>query len=423
MDTLVQSLKDNTKSLWYKSRTEFHESGVHYSLADQIRSEEKIDHLVQPFIDQFGNKTAGFHRNRTDIKNRKSNIRKTLVNLLNMFGCAIDKSMEEKFSEVTDQFLTRAYQFDPSISFESVYQALRNVWIMNTIQVYMHRDICLTPSIIAYSLLYPYTDNYLDSTSTRTDAKCEFNRRLSRRLKGEKVIPDIENEKYIFDLIGMIEEEFDRTTYPQVFESLLAIHNAQIRSIGQQTKKYDVGIDELLDITLEKGGTSVLADGYLLAGHLRIEEAEFLFHFGAVLQLIDDLQDILEDATSHHNTVPLVYKNEDKLAEATNRLFSFLGNVFSSPYCNGSKQDRQTYDSMEAGCRLLMLDSIASNRKSYQAAYVSTLEQHLPVRFDYLVNLKKLLKEKSNKSGRATEQFHILLHDFAPAPAYSKTVM
>jgi len=410
MIELVQSLKENTKSLWIKSGTEFQENGVHYSLADQIQSEQEIDHLIRPFIDKFEKNSSGFQKNKTQLKNDKSEVRKTLVHLLNMFGCKIDGPMEERFSEVTDEFLRKAHEFDPNISFESVYQALRNVWIMNAIQVCMHRDICLTPSIFAYSLLYPYTDNYLDSTNTRRDAKCEFNRRLSRRLEGEKVLPVIEDEKYIFDLIHIIEQEFDRTIYHRVFESLVAIHNAQIRSIAQQTEKYDIGIDELLDITFEKGGTSVLADGYLVAGDLRIEDAEFLFQFGAVLQFIDDLQDICEDSTSHQNTVMVVYKNRGKLIEATNRLFSFLENVFSSPYCNESGQDRRIYNLMERGCRLLILDSIASNRKFYHPKYVSTLEQHSPVRFEYLLRLKENMKDKLNKSGQTKNRLNALLH-------------
>ena len=416
MIELVQSLKENTKNLWIKSGTEFQENGAHYSLTDQILNEQKVDDLIHPLIDKFGKDSSGFQKNKTQIKNEKSEIRKTLLHLLSIFGCTIDGPMEERFSEVTDEFLRKAHEFGPKIPFESVYQALRNVWIMNAIQMCMHREICLTPSIFAYSLLYPYTDNYLDSTTTSRDSKCEFNRRLSRRLQGEKVLPVIENEKYVFDLIHMIEQDYDRTVYHQVFESLMAIHKAQIRSIGQQTEKHDVGIDELLDITFEKGGTSVLADGYLVAGDLRIEDAEFLFQFGAVLQLIDDLQDILEDSKSHQNTVMVAYKNRGKLIEATNRLFSFLENVFSSPYCNKSDQDRRIYDLFERGSRLMILDSIASNRKFYQPKYVSTLERHSPVRLEYLLRLKKKMKEKLNKSGQTEGRLHILFHHSATAP-------
>ncbi len=221
----------------------------------------------------------------------------------------------------------------------------------------------------------------------------------------------------------MIEQESDRTTYHQVFESLLAIHDAQIRSIGQQTGKHDIGIDELLDITFEKGGTSVLADGYLVAGNLRSDEAEFLFQLGVVLQLIDDLQDIREDVTSRQITFPVVCRNENKLTEATNHLFSFSGNVFSSPYCNERDTDKHTYDLMETGCRLLILDSISSNRKLYHTSYVSTLEQYSPVRFEYLVRLKRFLKEKSNQSCRAKDRFRTFLRGRAAAPASIRAVM
>lgn len=76
---------------------------------------------------------------------------------------------------------------------------------------------------------------------------------------------------------------------------------------------------------MEKGGTSVIADGYLVHGVMTEEEALFAFGFGVVckpsshhrclklkctfhtdgqcLQLVDDLQDTLKDTEVNHQTL------------------------------------------------------------------------------------------------------------------------
>jgi hypothetical protein len=52
---------------------------------------------------------------------------------------------------------------------------------------------------------------------------------------------------------------------------------------------------DVLAIGLEKGGTSILADGYLVGNTLSSAPAAFLFGWGAFLQLADDLQDVRLD--------------------------------------------------------------------------------------------------------------------------------
>ena len=68
--------------------------------------------------------------------------------------------------DVTATFLDEALAFNPSFELGDLYQALRNVWIMNSQQLFRGSPIVYSPSIFAYSMLYPYTDNALDDRST-----------------------------------------------------------------------------------------------------------------------------------------------------------------------------------------------------------------------------------------------------------------
>jgi len=65
---------------------------------------------------------------------------------------------------ITHQFIRKVREFDNDIKLDKMVQALRNVWIMNILQVLFNIKVEYTPSVFAYSMLYPYTDNYLDNT-------------------------------------------------------------------------------------------------------------------------------------------------------------------------------------------------------------------------------------------------------------------
>jgi hypothetical protein len=115
-----------------------------------------------------------------------------------------------------------ARRFDPAITSEDIYQAGRNVWTANFLQLLLGMPVHVTPAIFAYSLLYPYCDNYLDDPAIPSATKLDFNERFRSRLAGASIAPRDRHERIISDLVGMIEAQFERAHYPQVFASLLA---------------------------------------------------------------------------------------------------------------------------------------------------------------------------------------------------------
>jgi hypothetical protein len=77
---------------------------------------------------------------------------------------SIDPVFEKGFIRTTREFVENLKAFDPDLKIENVYQALRNVWIMNSLQIYLYLPIEYSDAIFAYSLIYPYTDNSLDDS-------------------------------------------------------------------------------------------------------------------------------------------------------------------------------------------------------------------------------------------------------------------
>ena len=174
---------------------------------------------------------------------------------------------------------------------------------MAGLQVFFDLPVRLTPSVLAYSLLYPYSDNLLDDPALSGEEKRSFNQRFKQRIEGEATCGANTTEATIFRLVEMIEDEHPRQTLPSIWQSLIAIHQAQgesIRLLADDASPYDI---DLLGIAIAKGGASVLADGYLVAGKMTLEQAQFLFDLGAFMQLADDLQDVLEDRRAGLQTI------------------------------------------------------------------------------------------------------------------------
>ena len=198
------------------------------------------------------------------------------------------------------EFVRRAREFDPSLSGSDIHQALRNQWVFNSVEVFLGGSVSLRPGSLAYSLMYPYTDNWLDATGHTVGEREEFQESLRRCLEGESEPGDTGTFPR---LVRMIEEEFPRAGHPAVYDALLAILRAQGRSLRLQEPLEAADERTLESFTIEKGGASVAVDGMLVRGRLTPAELNPIFGYGVVLQFIDDLQDMDEDAAAGHSTM------------------------------------------------------------------------------------------------------------------------
>ncbi|MFQ5350396.1 MAG: hypothetical protein ACE5EG_08135, partial [Thermoanaerobaculia bacterium] len=120
----------------------------------------------------------------------------------------------DAFFDTTARFSREARAFDPEIRTDELMQALRNVWIMNSIQMLLDLEVTFTPAIFAYSMLYPATDNVLDDPGLAMADKRALNRRLGRRLAGERLVPRGEAERRIWRLLDRIDGQYPAAAYP-----------------------------------------------------------------------------------------------------------------------------------------------------------------------------------------------------------------
>jgi hypothetical protein len=266
--------------------------------------------------------------------------------------------------------------------------------VFNSIQHTLGKPVGLTPSSFAYSLLYPYTDNWLDSERHAAAEREAFLGWLTERLEGANTPAFDRYSANLALLLEMIEGEYGRSAFPEVHGSLLAIHKAQKNALSLLTKNTTADEAALQQPTFEKGGTSVLVDGFLVRGHLTRTEAEGCFGYGVVLQLIDDLQDLDEDMAAGHSTLFSRALGAGTLDEATTRVVNYSRSMLSRFAACFPDPERGLEELITRSCYALIMESVSRHGSYYSEDYRRRIEEFVPVSLSYLRELRKRMEKQ-----------------------------
>jgi hypothetical protein len=310
----------------------------------------------------------------------------------------------DAFYQTSLDFARRAREFDPTLSLDDLGQALRNVWIGNSLQMLLARTVTLTPGLFAYSMLYPVTDNLLDSPDVSEADKRLFNHRLGRRLVGDRLAAGREADARAFALVGQIEETFPRHRYPDVWEGVLAIHRGQMASLRQHGAA--LSEVELLEISFAKGGASVLADLYLVAGDPGAAEERFAFGYGVFLQLLDDLQDVTTDLAAGHQTLFTHAIGAGRLDEETTRLARFIDVVLDGDNDFAATHIDDCMDLIRRNCRALLVGVMAEQPALFSRSLRREVEGQWPLSFAAMRRLRRRATRRFQATARRLQTRH-----------------
>ncbi len=316
----VDSLTDLSAGRWRQAPGTPPLGGKRYGSEEKARNDAQLQDLLVAL--RGARRPGAFAVKESARTSIRSRIRSLLIGLEIPDEDPL-QTHEANFSRLTEDFVREAKALDPDIPDSFIGQALRNLWIFASLQVLFSDEAGLTPAGMAYSLLYPYTDNYVDDIRISIDDKRNFASRLHQKLQGSRLEPSSSLEERVYPLVDIIAAQYPRIRNPRVHESLLAIHQAQIGSIYQQRSK-SAQESEILPLTMRKGGTSVLADAYLVKGELPSEEFDFAFQYGVVLQLIDDFQDIRDDDACRSQTLFTTVHNQAELEQRCSKTFHLV---------------------------------------------------------------------------------------------------
>jgi hypothetical protein len=379
----VQEQVAQSIGLWNRSASPSGTNGMRFTLQEQKQREQANDEGEQA-VERELRRTPSNRAQRREMRDR------IIATFARFSGAALGlepeavKLLTDDFLPAGARFARLAREFDAKLSMADTIQACRSAWTACGLQLLLGAPMGITPSILGYSLLYPYSDNYLDCTEVSAAVKLRFSERFRARLRGQRLAALDDREAALWALVGLIEGEFQRTRFPQVFDCLLAIHRAQEESIAQLDCAGHCADAEMLRITCAKGGTSVLADACLAHGRLEEVESRFAFQWGVLLQLGDDLQDVREDLQRGSATVfTRAVTKSIPLDALVMQLLNFSDNVAAG--MNKLQGGSQTLkDLLKMSWRSLIIGAVAELQELFTPAFLEQAELSSPFRFEFL---------------------------------------
>ena len=386
----VEEQVAQTIEVWNGSAVQTAPDGRCYSPDEQQRREEAYDEGLHA-VEREAKKAPRNNAARLKAQDRiVASFARFSATALDLEEPAVN-ILTNEFLPVGTQLARWARQFDADLSIADIIQACRNGWTACGLQPLFGERMSMTPSILGYSLLYPYSDNYLDREDVSSAAKLQFSARFCNRLRGEKLPVQGDREAALWKLVGLIEGQYPRESYQNVFDCLLAIHRAQEESIKQLTGCDD---SELLRVSCAKGGSSVLADACLARGWLNEEESRFAFEWGVLLQLGDDLQDVHEDmrrgAVTLFSRSAAQGKSLDDLVKQLLRFSEQVG-VRMEHLPHGTAMLKNL---LKMSWRSLILRAVADSHEFFSQAFLKEAERRSPFRFEFLRARQKDLTGK-----------------------------
>lgn len=370
---------------WIMTQHQFPDFLKEISLDNKITNEKFLDMCLEDFTSHFLSLSKGtfLHKKkwRKRILNKVNNMLCT-ENILGIQTILKDETLEKMQSEI-GEFLFKAREFDKDLNLSDIGQAVRNYIVYIMFKELNQIERSFSQACFGYSMLYPFTDNYIDNTNLTTMEKNLYNNIIRDKIKGKKVKTQSIHQSKTCMLLDFIEFEYSRASDTSIHNLLLMMLEAQEISMTKQKNK-DLTAEERLDISIYKGGLSVLIDRYLINKPLTQEDIIFYLSFGFFLQLADDLLDISEDIKAGSQTIFSLDTSSHHLELLVNKLFIYVHNLFSSYH--SINDDFKNF--VLTNCYFLILYGVAESKEFLTPSYMVELEKYFPVRFSYLDSIK-----------------------------------
>lgn len=421
----VESHVEQTMALWQECANQPLPPAPLFSPRDQRRREAAYD-------DALAAVEAEAARNAFRTPASRSVAQQRITQVFARFAALALGLEDDAVHILTHEFLPVgttlaqwARKYDPTLPMPAIIQACRNAWTACGMQPLLGLHIHITPAIAAYSLLYPYTDNFLDRPDIPSADKLLASRRFGDRLAGRDLVPLHSLEEALWTMVSLIEDQFPRHSFPDVYTCLLAIHRAQVESLAQLTGRsrnaqlQHSSEPNLLRLSCAKGGTSVLADACLSRGALTAAESRFAFEWGVLLQLGDDLQDIAEDLDRGSETLfSRAARCGQPLDSLVRQLLAFserVGQRMESLDCvareqNAARQNEHLRRLLRMSWRSLILGAVAESHPYFTPQFLAEAEQSSHFRFAFLRARRQRL---ASSQGLYASLFELFLE---PAP-------
>src|SRR5579884_1752452 len=171
--------------LWHECGAEPPSEGRRYTSGEEAVREGELTRLIGAIQAEL----ARLPKTRGERDGARERITAAFVrfgrNALEFEDRHLELLLGNGFSAIATDLARRARRFDAGVSMADILQASRNAWTACGLQALMSGRMQLSPAIFAYSMLYPYSDNFVDDPNVEPQAKLRFSERFRQRLSGE----------------------------------------------------------------------------------------------------------------------------------------------------------------------------------------------------------------------------------------------
>ena len=312
---------------------------------------------------------------------------------------AMDQQSLGTFQNELKDFLIHARKFAPELSIEEIGQAIRNYVVYAMFNEMNQIRPGFNMAGFGYSMLYPFTDNYIDNPQCSDMDKIQYNQIIRDKIAGKEVHPESMHQQKTCELLSAIESEYPRDSDSTIFTLLSLMLEAQEDSLRQQTKGASLSLSERLDISLYKGGISVLIDRFFVKKEITEDDLDFYLGFGFFLQLADDLQDIREDSRAGHQTVLTVDESYGYKEKTVNKMLYYVYQILFDYHAENDVFKNFVLNN----CYQLIYSSAVGSREFFSQEYLEKLEKYLPVTYPFLEKMSK--NQNENKDFKIQDKY------------------
>jgi len=316
-----------------------------------------------------------------------------------------DQQTIDAFQEEIKAFLHQVRIFAPELSFSDIGQAIRNYMVYVMFKEINQIKSDFNMAGFGYSMLYPFTDNYIDNMKYSDKEKLEYNQIIRDKLEDKEVHPQSLHQQKTCDLLQAIELQYPRAIDSTIYELLLMMLEAQEDSIRQQNKGILLTTEERLDISLYKGGISVLIDRFFVKKKLNKEDYIFYLGMGFFLQLADDLQDIKEDSLQGHQTIFTIDLHSHQEEKIVNKMLHFIHQIMA----DYPAENDNFKNFVLTNCYQLIFTSAVGSKEFFSQEYLDQLEKYLPVTYPYLEKMRN--NKAENKDMKIQDKYMKMLDE------------
>jgi hypothetical protein len=362
----------------------------------------KIRKIVTQFPSDSDGRTKGTLKKRSAWRKKMTVRIQEILNHEKALGIHRVMSRDRilSFYEELESFLALSRSFAPELKMDGIGQAVRNYIVYAMFVELAGGTPGLNPAAFGYSMLYPFTDNYIDSTDITDRDKHDYNLLIREMIAGREVNPLPGHQEKTCELLQMIADKYPRNEDDSIYTLLQMMQEAQEQSLRQQDRAEHLPESDRLDISLFKGGLSVLIDRCFVDRELSSEDMLFYFGFGFFLQLADDLQDISEDVGNGHQTLMTLDVSFQASEKNVNKLFWFVRRI-AGEY-KAEKEDFKQF--VLENCYMLLCTSVFGSKKYFSPEYCERLQKYMSISAQYWESARKsplLIDNEEDSSGVA----------------------